>query len=214
MNKWSNNPDRKIRILLVDDHIAMRMGIASAIEHEPDMVVIAEAGNGMEAVSTALEKRPDVVILDLRMPEQGGIETIRILKKEWERCNVLVYSSYANGEEIFNAFQAGADGFVVKDMELDLLLEAIRTVAGGDRYIPPEISSRMIFRFTSKLTPREITILECVAHGLSNKEVADKLNLVEGTVKVHLANIYKKLKVNDRTQAVMFAIKNHIIQVD
>ncbi len=214
MNKLPQQRKSVIRILLVDDHIAMRMGISSVIENEEDMEVIAEAGNGKEAVAVALEKHPDVIILDLRMPEQDGIETIRILRKEWSKANILIYSSFANGEEIFSAFQAGADGFVVKDMELDQLLEAIRTVAKGEQYIPSEVSSRMIFRLTSKLTTREVTILEYVASGHSNKEIADKLNLVEGTVKVHLANIFKKLKVNDRTQAVIFALKNHIIQID
>lgn len=199
---------------MVDDHIAMRMGISSAIDNESDMVVIAEAGNGLEAIATTLEHHPDVIIMDLRMPGQNGVEAIRILKKERNKANILVYSSFANGEEIYSAFQAGADGFVVKDMELEQLLDAIRTVAKGERYIPPEISTRMVFRFTSKLTSREVTILEFVANGYSNKEIADKLQLVEGTIKVHLSNVFKKLKVNDRTQAVMFAIKHHIIEIE
>jgi len=214
MNQTLHISSKKIKILLVDDHIAMRMGLSSAIDLENDMEVIAEASDGINAVSLAHKLQPNVIIMDLRMPEQSGVETIRILKKERSHSNILVYSSYANGEDIFNAFQAGADGFVVKDMELDQLLEAIRTVSKGERYIPSEISNRMIHRFTSKLTSREITILEMVANGCSNKEIADKLDLVEGTVKVHLSNIFKKLKVNDRTQAVMFAIKNHIIQID
>ena len=214
MNRTDQNPQDKIKILLVDDHIAMRMGISSAIENEDDMEVIAEAGRGKDAVAIALEQHPDVIIMDLRMPEQSGIETIKEIKKDWNRAGILVYSSFASGEEIFNAFQSGADGFVVKDMELEQLLEAIRVVARGEHYVPSEVSARMVSRFTSKLTPREITILEYVAKGNSNKEVADKLDLVEGTVKVHLANIYKKLKVNDRTQAVMFAIKQRIINVE
>ncbi len=214
MNKLPEQKKSVIRILLVDDHIAMRMGISAVIENEEDMEVVAEASNGVEAVSVALEKKPDVILLDLRMPEQDGIETIKIIRKEWSKANILIYSSFANGEEIFSAFQAGADGFVVKDMELDQLLEAIRTVAKGDQYIPSEVSSRMIFKLTSKLTTREVTILEYVSNGHCNKEIADELGLVEGTVKVHLANIFKKLKVNDRTQAVMFAIRNHIIQIE
>jgi len=204
---------KKISVLIADDHVAMRMGIASAIDGETDMEVAGEATDGVSAVEMTLALRPDVVILDLRMPGQGGIESIRILKKEWSRVNVLVYTSFASGEEIYNAFQVGADGFVSKDMDLECLLEAVRSLARGERYFSPEISSRMVLRLASRLTPRETTILEMVASGLSNKEIADRLNLVEGTVKVHLTNTFRKLKVNDRTQAVMFAIKNDIIQV-
>jgi DNA-binding NarL/FixJ family response regulator len=207
-------PRKKTRVLLVDDHIAMRVGIATTINNQEDMEVVGEACNGQEAVSISRECRPDLVIMDLRMPEQGGVETIRILRKDFQCPEILVYSSYANGEDIYNAFQAGAKGFVVKDMGLDVLLKALRAVAVGERFIPAEISARMVMRLSSDLTPREISVLELVASGFSNKEIADRLELIPGTVKVHLSNIYRKLKVNDRTQAALFAIRNKLIDVE
>jgi DNA-binding NarL/FixJ family response regulator len=210
----SGGAPKKIRVLLVDDHIAMRVGIATTINIQQDMEVVGEACNGQEAVTMSRQCKPDLVIMDLRMPEHGGIEAIRALRKDFRCPEILVYSSYANGEDIYNAFQAGAKGFVVKDMGLDLLLQALRSVARGERYVPTEISDRMVMRLSSDLTPREIGVLQLVASGCCNKEIADRLGLIPGTVKVHLSNIYRKLKVNDRTQAALFAIKNKLIDVD
>ena len=204
----------KIRIMLVDDHIVMRMGLVTATSGEPDMEIVAEADNGLEAVSAFRVHHPDVVVLDLRMPKKNGIETIRLLRDEFGPVKVLVFSNYASGEEVFQAFKAGAAGFVVKEMPLDRLLEAIRKVHQGEQYLPSEISARMSGRVLSQLSTREIEVLRLIAKGLANKEIATALNIVEGTVKIHVTNILAKLRVSDRTQAILTAVKQGIIQLD
>jgi DNA-binding NarL/FixJ family response regulator len=192
----------------------MRMGLVTAISGEPDMEVVAEADNGLEAVAAYRLHHPDVVVLDLRMPKQNGVETIELLREEFGAVRVLVFSNYASGDEVFQAFKAGAAGFVVKDMPLERLLEAIRRVHEGEQYIPPEISARMSRRVVSQLSDRELEVLSLVARGLSNKEIAAGLHLVEGTVKVHLTNILSKMNVSDRTQAILAAVKRGIIHLE
>lgn len=178
------------------------------------MEVIAEAENGIEAMEAYRTLQPDVVVLDLRMPQQNGMQTIRKLQETYRNPHILVYSNFASGEEIYSAFKSGASGFVVKDMPLELLLDAIRTVHRGEHFMPPEISTRIGFRAATNLTPREMEVLSSVAKGMSNKEIGNALNLVEGTVKVHLTNILSKLGVNDRTQAVLTAVKRGIIEIE
>lgn len=204
----------KIRILLVDDHIVMRMGLATAAGGEPDMKVVAEAGDGLEAVQAFRTHRPDVVVLDLRMPKKNGIETIQLLRDEFGPVRTLVFSNYAGGDEVFQAFKAGASGFVAKEMPLERLLEAIRCVHAGEQYLPPEIAMRMNGRVISQLSSRELEVLALVAKGLSNKEIGAALNVAEGTIKVHLKNILAKLGVSDRTQAILVAVKRGIIRLD
>jgi DNA-binding NarL/FixJ family response regulator len=207
-------PSSKIKILLVDDHIVMRMGLVTATSGEPDMEVVAEADNGVEAIAAYRTHRPDVVVLDLRMPKQNGIETIRILRKEFSEARVLIFSNYASGDEVFQAFAAGASGFVVKEMPLERLLEAIREVHAGQQYVPPEISIRLSGRVLSQLSPRELEVLRFVAKGLSNKEVGTALQVAEGTIKTHVKSILSKLGVSDRTQAILTAVKRGIIQLE
>ncbi len=204
----------KIRILLVDDHIVMRMGLATAAGGEPDMKVVAEAGDGVEAVQAFRTHRPDVVVLDLRMPKKNGIETIQLLRAEFGPVRILVFSNYAGGDEVFQAFKAGASGFVAKEMPLERLLEAIRCVHAGEQYLPPEIAMRMNGRVISQLSARELEVLALVAKGLSNKEIGAALDVAEGTIKVHLKNILAKLGVSDRTQAILVAVKRGIIRLE
>ncbi|MDQ8203507.1 response regulator transcription factor [Pelagicoccus sp. SDUM812003] len=204
----------KIRILLVDDHIVLRMGLVTAANGEPDMEVVGEAENGRDAVDVYQRLRPDVVVLDLRMPVQNGVDTIQLIKKIEPAAKILIFSNYASGDEVLQAFKAGAQGFVVKEMPLESLLEGIRSVYQGDQYMPPEISARVSRRVVSQLSPRELEVLGLVAKGQSNKEIASNLCLVEGTVKVHLTNILSKLQVSDRTQAILAAVKRGIIQID
>lgn len=204
----------RIRILLVDDHIVMRMGLVTATSGEPDMEVVGEADNGGDALASYRALRPDVVVMDLRMPGKGGVETIRLLREAFSDARVLVFSNYASGDEVFQAFKAGAAGFVVKEMALERLLEAIRRVHAGEQYIPAEIATRMNGRVLSQLSPREIEVLGLIARGLSNKEIAAELDLVEGTVKVHITNILGKLRVSDRTQAILAGVKQGIIQLE
>lgn len=204
----------KIRILLVDDHIVMRMGLATAAGGESDMKVVAEAGDGLEAIEAYRTHRPDVVVLDLRMPKLGGIETIQRLRHEFGEARVLVFSNYAGGDQVLQAFRAGACGFVAKEMALERLLEAIRQVHAGEKYLPAEISLRMNGCVLSDLSGRELEVLGLVAKGLSNKEIGAALDLAEGTIKVHLKNILAKLHVNDRTQAILVAVKRGIIHLE
>jgi DNA-binding NarL/FixJ family response regulator len=204
----------KIRILLVDDHIVLRMGLVTATGGEPDMEVVAEADNGIDALAAYRTHQPDVVVLDLRMPGRNGVDTMRALRAEFSNARVLVFSNYAGGEEVLQAFKAGASGFVVKEMALERLLDAIRKVHRGEQYIPPEISTRMNSRVLSQLSSREVEVLSLIAKGLSNKEIAGRLNLVEGTVKVHVTNILSKLRVSDRTQAILAGVKQGIIQLE
>jgi DNA-binding NarL/FixJ family response regulator len=205
---------KKIRILLVDDHIVLRMGLTTATNGEPDMEVVADADNGHQAIQAYRTHRPDVVVLDLRMHGINGVETIRLLREEFRDARVLIFSNYASGDEVFQALKAGACGFVVKEMALDRLLEAIRRIHLGEQYVPPEIATRMSGRVLSQLSPRELDVLKLVARGFSNKEIASELRVVEGTVKVHLTNILAKLGVSDRTQAILVAVKRGIIQLE
>jgi DNA-binding NarL/FixJ family response regulator len=205
---------KKIRILLVDDHIVLRMGLTTATNGEDDMEVVADADNGPDAIKAYRIHKPDVVVLDLRMPGINGIETIRVLRSEFWDARVLIFSNYAGGDEVYQALKAGACGFVVKDMALDRLLEAIRKVHQGEQYLPPEITTRMTERVASQLSPRELDVLRLVAKGLSNKEIGSDLHVVEGTVKIHLTNILAKLGVSDRTQAILAAVKRGIIEIE
>jgi DNA-binding NarL/FixJ family response regulator len=204
----------RIRILLVDDHIVMRMGLATAANGEPDMVVVAEAENGRQAVTAYGVHQPDVVVLDLRMPGPSGTETIRLLRDQYPGAKVLVFSSYGSGDEVFDALTAGASGFVLKEMPLETLLTAIRAVYRGDQYIPPEVSARISGRVLSQLSSRELDVLKLAARGYSNKEIGSALNVVEGTVKLHVKSILSKLQVSDRTQAILVAVKRGIIQIE
>jgi len=204
----------KIRILLVDDHIVLRMGLMTAASGEPDMEVVADAENGADAIAAFRQHRPDVVVLDLRMQGMSGFETIEALRQEFGDIRILVFSNYASGDEVYRALKAGASGFVVKEMALDRLLEAIRKVHQGEQYLPPEIATRMHGRVLSQLSPREIEVLQLVARGLSNKEIGAELRVVEGTIKIHVTNILAKLRVNDRTQAILAAVKRGIIHLE
>lgn len=204
----------KIRILLADDHMAIRMGLMTAIGDAPDMEVIADVEDGHEAIEAYRHLRPDVVVLDLRMHGMTGVETVRALRQEFGGARVLIYSNFARGEEVYQAIRAGASGIVVKEMALERLLDAIRTVHRGEQYIPPQIASRIGERLLAHLSPRETEVLQLLAKGLSNKEIAAQLGLVVGTVKIHVANIFSKLGVSDRTQALVTAVKRGIIDID
>lgn len=205
---------KKIRILLVDDHMAIRMGLMTAANDTLDMEVVADVEDGLEALDAYRRHRPDVVVLDLRLQGMSGVEIIRALRAEFGEVRVLIFSNYAKGEEVYQAIKAGAAGFVVKEMSLDRLLEAIRVVYAGEQYIPPQIAMRIGERLLAQLSPREMEVLQLVAKGLSNKEIATRLGLVVGTVKIHVANMFSKLGVSDRTQALVVAVRRGIISID
>lgn len=205
---------QKIRILLVDDHIIVRMGLSFAVNNQPDMEVIGQAEDGNEAIEMYRKHRPDVVLLDLRMPKRNGFETIALLRQESGPARILVLSNYDGGDEIAAAIQGGARGFIGKDAGLGELLGAIRQVHAGEQVIPPDVARRLASRISSQLSPREIEVLTLIGRGRSNKEIGSTLNVAESTVKVHVTNILAKLGVADRTQAILSAIKQGIIQVE
>jgi DNA-binding NarL/FixJ family response regulator len=208
------NPKSKpTRILLVDDHMAIRVGLTTAANDAPDMDVVADVDNGPEAIEAYRKLRPDIVVLDLRLPGMTGIETLHALREESKNARVIIFSNYATGEEIYRAMTAGAAGFVLKEMPLDRLLEAIRAVHKGEQYIPTEIAQRMGQRLLAHLSPREIEVIGLLAVGLSNKEIGNKLGVVEGTVKIHISSIFQKLGVADRTHALIEAVKRGFVQI-
>ena len=207
-------PSKKIRVLLVDDHAVILMGLTTAGNDAADMDVVADVENGQDAIEAFRKHRPDVVVLDLRLQGMNGVETTRALREEFKTARILIFTNYAKGEEIYLALKAGASGFVLKGMPLDRLLEAIRAVHQGNQYIPSEIATRIGERLLAQLSPREIEVLHLLARGLSNKEIAAQLGVVEGTVKIHITNIFNKLGVSDRTQALIEAIKRGIVQIE
>jgi DNA-binding NarL/FixJ family response regulator len=207
--------ESKIKIMVVEDHFLVRIGLVSATEVEPDMEVVAESDNGRQAIDLYRRKRPDVVIMDLRLPGMTGTETTRMLTREFPNARVLILSTFGGDEDIYQALQAGACGYLLKDMPRPQLLEAIRTAHSGRRFIPPEIAVRLAERVpNSELTPRELDVLKLLAKGLLNKEIAASLAIAEGTVKVHVINILGKLQANDRTEAVTLALKRGIIHLE
>lgn len=210
----NESADPKIRILVVDDHILMRIGLISSLNKQPDMEVVAEAEAGLEAVAAYRAHRPDVVILDLRLPDKSGLEVMGLLKQEFAAVRILILSSYSGGHEIGAAMQGGASAYVLKNMPLPRLLDSIRRVHAGEIVYLPEIARSLAGRQASNLSNRELEVLALMAKGLSNKEVAAKLKLVEGTVKLHVSSILSKLGVMDRTQAILVAIKRGLVQLE
>lgn len=208
------NPADKIRLLIADDHMVMRMGLVHAASAQPDMEVVAEVESGEEAIEAYRVHKPDVVILDLRMRGIGGLATIRLLRKEFRTARIVVFSNYARAEEVYQAFSSGATGFVVKTMKLTQLLDAIRQVKAGERYLPGEVAVRMTERSLSPLSERETEVLSLIGKGRSNKEIAAALGVMEGTIKLHVTNILSKLNVTTRTEALIIALKLGIIDLE
>lgn len=195
---------RTLRLLLVDDHLIVRRGLASLLDDEPDLSVVAEAGSGEEAIAMAKECEPDVIILDLRLRDMSGIEVAGELKG----FQILMLSSFMQEEDVRRAFDAGVLGYVPKDKSSEELLDAIRAVGNGDRYLAPEISLLLARSETShSLSDRELEILQLIAKGKANKQIGDILTLSENTVKNHVKSILNKLNAKDRTHAVTEALK-------
>lgn len=206
---------RPISILIVDDHFVVRTGLAAVISTQPDMVVVAEAINGRQAVELFRQHRPDITLMDLRMPEMNGVEAITAIRGEFPEARLIVLTTYDGDEDIYRALQAGARGYLLKDMLREGLLEAVRAVHEGHRRIPTEVANRLAERLTrSELTSREMEVLELIVKGKTNKEIGAELGVTEGTVKIHINNILSKLGVSDRTQAATFALQRGIIHLE
>ncbi len=207
--------DTAIRVLIVDDHFIVRMGLRGIIEMQPDMTVAAEAEDGEEAVRKFREHRPDVALIDLRMPGMDGIEAIGAIRKEFPQANLLALSTYKGDEFVYRALQAGARGYLLKNIPGDQLLDAIRTVHDGKRCIPAEVATGLADRIHQvDLSARELDVLGRIAKGMTNKEIGAELGVHESTVKAHVINILGKLGVNDRTLAVTTAIQRGILRLE
>jgi len=206
-------PD-KIRILVADDHFVVRIGLVALVNTEPDMEVVAEAADGSQAVDLFARHKPDLVLMDLRMPIKTGIEATVEIRNKFADARVLMLTTFDGDEDIHQALQAGAQGYVLKSSTGEKLIPALRAVAAGQRWIPAEVSIRLAVRNSFEdLTAREVQVLNQLAKGLANKEIADVLAISEHTAKDHLKSILGKLQVADRTEAVTTAIQRGIIHL-
>ena len=206
---------RKIRVLVVDDHAMMRLGLTEAISGEKDMTLVGEAGNGTQALELYREHRPDVVTMDFKLPGPDGAEITKQLRREFPDARVVLLSVFEAEEDIWRAVQAGASGYVSKSAEVEELLEVIRRIFAGERFFSPNIAAKLAARQArDALTPRELQVLRHIVAGYSNKEIAAKLHMSEATVKLHISNTLSKLDVDDRTQAAIVAVRRGIVHLD
>lgn len=203
-----------IRILTVDDHQLLREGIAAVLETQEDMTLIGQASNGHEAIESFRRLRPDVTLMDLRMPDMSGIEAISAIRREFANARIIVLTTYAGDAQAAAALKAGAAGYLLKNLVRKELIETIRAVHAGKRRVPPEIAMEIAEHVADDtLSEREIEVLRRVAAGKSNKLIAAELDISEGTVKTHMKSILPKLDASDRTHAVMIAIKRGILDI-
>lgn len=212
----------KIKVLIADDHAMVRQGLKTILELEEDIEVVSQAANGEEAVFRARELKPDVILMDINMPVLNGLQAIKMLKDEDSRYKIIVLTLHQDREYLFKTLQLGCEGYVLKDAESSVLIEAIRSVYDQQTYIQPNMTGELVKEFnrvtlieqdksiTNNLTNREIEVLKLIAEGMINKEIAKSLFISEKTVKNHISNIFKKLDVNDRTQAAIYAFKHNI----
>jgi two-component system, NarL family, response regulator DegU len=212
----------KISVMIADDHSMVRQGLKQILELEDDIAVVAQAANGEEAVRLAREHKPDVILMDINMPGTNGLQAIKELKQDKHPYKVIVLTIHQDREYLFKTLQMGSEGYVLKDAEPSVLIEAIRNVFRGQSYIQPNMTRELVKEFNrvtlhekdkqdeNNLTSREIEVLDLIAEGMINKEIAKQLYISEKTVKNHVSNIFKKLNVSDRTQAAIYAFKHNL----
>jgi two-component system NarL family response regulator len=205
----------KARVLVVDDHALLRTGVANIINQEPDLRVVAEAGNGVEAVEAYERHHPDVTLLDLRMPVMDGVEVVRRIREREPQARVIVLTTYDTDDEIARALKAGAKAYVLKDIAADDLIACIRDVLAGKSYLAPAAAAKLAEGATHvQLTPRELATLRLTADGKANKEIASELGISERTVKTHLGHLFLKLGVTSRTEAIKVATRRGLVRLD
>jgi len=210
----SEKKRERIRILIADDHSVVREGLVSLVKRKSDMTVVAEANNGREAVDRWKDHRPDVTLLDLRMPELDGVGAIKEIREIDPNAHILVLTTFDGDEDIYRAIKAGAKGYLLKDTAREALMESIRRVHVGQTCIPPALAAKLADRVSGEaLSAREIEVLQRIAAGKSNKEIGAELFISEGTVKTHVKSIFSKLDVVSRTEAVATATRRGLIQL-
>lgn len=205
----------KARVLLVDDHALLRTGVANIINQEPDLHVVAEASNGVEAIAAWEAHQPDVMLLDLRMPVMEGVEVVRQVRERDPRARVIILTTYDRDDDISQALKAGAKAYVLKDIAAEALVACIRDVLAGKTYIAPAAAAKLAEGVTRvQLTPREMATLRLLADGKANKEIANELDISERTVKTHLAHLFEKLAVTSRTEAIKVATRRGLVRLE
>lgn len=214
--------DQPIRVLLVDDHSLFRSGIRSLLQRNDEFLVVGEAADGVDGIKRAKQLKPDVVLLDLHMPGMSGVETLQLMREDCPDAAIIMLTVSEESEDLALAMRAGARGYLIKNIETDYLLRAIRRAAAGETVVAEALTGKLVAQLQAgpaerpvsdldKLTPREKDILACLALGESNKFIARKLDLAESTVKIHVQNVLKKLKLSSRVQAAVFAVEHRLL---
>ncbi len=207
--------DKTISVLIVEDHFLARIALSTIINSQSDMRVVAEAETGDQAVELYRRHRPDVTLMDLRIPGMNGFEAITAIRREFPQARIAALTNYEGSEDIYRCLRAGALSYLLKDTSGEVLIEAIRAVGKGRRYIPSNIGARLSERLPlSDLTQREMEVLRLIVRGMSNQEIADSLNIAEKTSRIHVSNILNKLGVADRTQAAIAALQRGIVHLE
>lgn len=211
-----------IRILIADDHHVVRRGLAFFLKTQKDIEIIGEAGNGREAVELARTLKPDLILMDLVMPEMDGIQATKMIKTEMPEIKIMMLTSFSDQDHVIPALEAGASGYQLKDIEPDELIHCIKKIMSGENQLHPKATSHLLANLSNKennetnlieqLTKRELDVLKEIARGKSNKEIASSLFITEKTVKTHVSNLLGKLELADRTQAALFAVKNQLVE--
>lgn len=216
----------RIRIVIVDNHPLVREGLRKVLALDDELLVLDEAGDGQGAINVARSLKPDIILMDINMPGTNGIEATKVIKREMPFVGIIALTIHEEEEYIMELVKAGVSGYVLKDISPKRLIETIKTVAQGDSVIDPGITNKLLGEITrmgrrrrvkeewENLTGREMDVLKLMAQGCNNKEIATNLDISEKTVKNHITNIFRKLQVEDRTQAVLFAIKHHLVEID
>ena len=209
-----------IKVLFVDDHEMVRIGVAAYLSSQSDIEVVGEADNGQKAVSMALELRPDIILMDLVMPKMDGIEATKLIMEKWPEAKIIIVTSFLDDEKVYPALEAGATSYMLKTSKASEIADAVRATYHGQSVLEPEVTGKMVEKLRhpktaqlhEQLTAREMEVLLLIAKGKSNQEIADELFIALKTTKVHVSNILSKLEVQDRTQAVIYAFKHSLVE--